>query len=141
MSFASILLLVASGCLVAVAVALIVTLYRVLRNPAVRMLIDERTRQVEREGWTPEHDDEHARGEMAAAAACYAMPNDVRGELVPTSGSFRVSVRDVVWPWGSAWWKPVPNNRVHELVKAGALIIAEIERELRAQKRAAKGGR
>ncbi|PXB75626.1 hypothetical protein CW299_41965, partial [Pseudomonas aeruginosa] len=32
----------------------------------------ERRRQVEAEGWTPKHDDEHADGQMAQAAGCYA---------------------------------------------------------------------
>ncbi|MFF6751834.1 hypothetical protein ACET5A_31145, partial [Pseudomonas aeruginosa] len=41
----------------------------------------ERLRQVEAEGWTPEHDDAHSHGQMARAAACYALagssaPND-----------------------------------------------------------------
>lgn len=33
----------------------------------------ERKRQVEVEGWTSIHDDGHGKGEMAAAAACYAL--------------------------------------------------------------------
>jgi hypothetical protein len=31
-------------------------------------------------------------------------------------------------PWGESWWKPTPEDRVRELVKAGALIAAEIDR-------------
>ncbi|MFN3321313.1 MAG: hypothetical protein ACK43M_21435, partial [Allorhizobium sp.] len=31
-----------------------------------------------------------------------------------------------LWPWGIEWWKPTDRRR--DLVKAGALIIAEIER-------------
>lgn len=30
------------------------------------------------------------------------------------------------WPWDASWWKP--NARRRNLVKAGALILAEIER-------------
>lgn len=36
------------------------------------------------------------------------------------------------WPWEPGWWKPGKGNsyadRVRELVKAGALIAAEIDR-------------
>lgn len=35
-------------------------------------VLAERRRQVEVEGWAPEHDDEYSHGEMAAAAAAYA---------------------------------------------------------------------
>lgn len=40
-------------------------------NPAILDVIAERQRQQSVEGWTPEHDDEHGRGEMAMAAVCY----------------------------------------------------------------------
>lgn len=38
------------------------------------------------------------------------------------------------WPWSREWWKP--KNPRRDLVKAGALIVAEIERldRLEAQK-------
>jgi hypothetical protein len=39
---------------------------------AIEEIYSERRRQVDNEGWTPEHDDEHAGGQMAAAAGCYA---------------------------------------------------------------------
>lgn len=47
----------------------------------------ERRRQVEAEGWTPEHDDEHSHGQIARAAACYALagssaPNDGTAALL-----------------------------------------------------------
>ena len=70
----------------------------------------ERLRQVEAEGWTPAHDDDHNNGELADAAACYA-----RGKQM-----------SAVWPWDDGWWKPADQRR--NLVKAGALIVAEIER-------------
>ena len=77
----------------------------------------ERRRQIEVEGWTPEHDDAHNKGEMASAAACYAV------------GDY--AVRDpnkwiTLWPWDRAWWKPTTRRR--NLIKAAALIVAEIER-------------
>jgi len=36
----------------------------------VALIAAERRRQIEAEGWTPEHDDEHTRGQIALAAAC-----------------------------------------------------------------------
>lgn len=84
---------------------------------AIDDIAAERQRQIETEGWTPEHDDTHTKCEMACAAACYvlwteAYPNP--GEPPPD------------WPWDANWWKPTHYRR--DLVKAGALIVAEIER-------------
>lgn len=42
------------------------------RDAAIERIAAERTRQIEREGYTPEHDDTHDGGELALAAACYA---------------------------------------------------------------------
>lgn len=80
----------------------------------------ERLRQVVSEGWSPEHDDSHDTGEIADAAACYAM-TDMNRER-----PFRANEPPQWWPWEARWWKP--GDRRRELVKAGALILAEIER-------------
>ena len=76
------------------------------------------------EGWTPQHDDAHRKGEMAGAAACYAMhglaiQND---RLAPRAADM---VREL-WPWAQSWWKP--KNRRRDLIRAAALIVAEVER-------------
>lgn len=76
----------------------------------------ERRRQVEAEGWTPEHDDEHSHGELADAAACYAL---WAGGINP--GNWRE-----FWPWAPEWLKHSEPRRM--LVKAAALILAEIQR-------------
>ncbi|HID9124555.1 TPA: ead/Ea22-like family protein [Klebsiella michiganensis] len=78
-------------------------------------VLAERQRQVTAEGWTPEHDDEYQHCEMAVAAACYIMADDDPRADVPE-----------LWPLPSDWWKPTDVRR--DLVKAGALILAEIER-------------
>ena len=80
-------------------------------------LIQERRRQVEKEGWTPEHDDEHRRGELACAAACYA---EAAGRRHPKALPL------TAWPWDIGFWKPSTPTRMLE--KAGALILAELER-------------
>ena len=97
--------------------------YRRLTTPpevayrAAADVLDERRRQITEEGWTPEHDDEHAGFELARAGACYAEYGNwpAHSEVPPNS-----------WPWPAAWWKPSDYRR--NLVKAAALILAEIER-------------
>lgn len=94
------------------------------------LIAAERRRQVEAEGWTPGHDAEHDNDDLARAAACYATPAaernlDLRNWAVGPNGSTPVPHE---WPWAAKWWKPTPTDRVRELVKAGALIAAEIDR-------------
>lgn len=91
-------------------------------------VLAERRRQIEAEGCTPEHDDEHARFELARAGACYAEYGNwpAHSEVPPNS-----------WPWPAAWWKPSDYRR--NLVKAAALILAEIERLDRLQPTEAGG--
>jgi hypothetical protein len=81
------------------------------------LIAEERERQLADEAWTPEHDDTHTNGELALAAVCYAAPEAIRDNFPPR-----------MWPYEGRWWKPCPDNRVRELVKAGALIAAEIDR-------------
>lgn len=76
----------------------------------------ERRRQITAEGWTPEHDDQHGAGELADAAACYAL---WAGGINP--GNWRE-----FWPWAPEWLKHSEPRRM--LVKACALALAEIER-------------
>lgn len=83
---------------------------------AARDVLAERERQKTVEGWTVEHDDKHNTGELAEAATCYAMPYR----------SYRDAVVNIAWPWDRGWWKP--KDRRSNLVRAGALILAEIER-------------
>lgn len=96
-------------------------------TPAARDVLAERQRQISAEGWTPEHDDDHDTGQMAAAASCYAL----HAETGPHLASKRA--RPAHWPWSLKWWKPGATRRM--LVKAGALILAEIERLDRADQR------
>ncbi|EAX6828150.1 TPA_asm: hypothetical protein G1X19_11190 [Salmonella enterica subsp. enterica serovar Typhimurium str. SL1344] len=101
------------------------------QTPAVCDVIAERYRQQSVEGWTSEHDDEHGDGELALAASCYAenfalFSTLQEGESVDWSDA----PQPANWPWSSSWWKPSSPRR--DLVKAGALILAEIERGDRA---------
>ncbi|MGE3990353.1 DUF7220 family protein [Pseudorhodoplanes sp.] len=91
-------------------------------SPGALAIVAERRRQIEAEGWTPEHDLAHAPGELAKAGASYALSLTERGDLPP-----------VTWPWSADWWKPTDHRR--NLVKAGALILAELDRADHARKR------
>ena len=84
---------------------------------AITDIIAERHRQQSAEGWTPEHDDEHDNGELAMAAVCY---------INETGTVNRNGGKPWGWPWDASWWKP--DGRRRNLVKAGALIAAEVER-------------
>lgn len=78
-------------------------------------VLAERQRQVAAEGWTAERDDSYQNSELADAAACYAIHAHNQGFSTPAH-----------WPWSTTWWKQTNPRR--DLVKAGALILAEIER-------------
>jgi hypothetical protein len=108
---------------------------RVPISPAMLAVMAERQRQRDVEGWTDKHDDEHAAGELARAGACYALADcgalaTVGVQLADRPGRDGAAAVKVfafdLWRWSSDWWKPVDRRR--NLVKAGALILAEIER-------------
>ncbi|HCK0588809.1 hypothetical protein [Pseudomonas aeruginosa] len=84
----------------------------------------ERRRQIEAEGWTPEHDDGHACDEIAAFACYYAMPPAVR-EWDASSTGYGDTLGEAVLPEG---WEPKTGDRRRDLIKACALALAEIER-------------
>jgi hypothetical protein len=89
-------------------------------SKAIKDVIVERWRQIEDEGFTAEHDDQHVDGSLAQVAICYA--DYAIGQVRQWSPA------GCYWPpsWNEAWWKPKDIRR--NLVCAGALIIAEIER-------------
>lgn len=91
----------------------------------IEMIRQERARQRSKdgEGYSKAHDrNHHSRDELAIAAMWYAMPDRVRGRA------------NIQYPYG--WhFKPSPDDRIRELVKAGALIAAEIDRLLWVERR------
>ena len=111
----------------------------------IELITEERARQISDENWTAAHDDDHENGELARAAATYALPKthrkmEARKEIRDAARGcsdpempypVMVTVPNL-WPWEAEWWRPTPDNRVRELVKAGALIAAEIDRLTRA---------
>lgn len=81
----------------------------------------ERQRQQSVEGWSTDHDDQHNNEEIAAFAALYAAPASDRN----ADAGYGLTIGDRLCPEG---WHPKFGDRRRELVKAGALILAEIER-------------
>lgn len=107
-------------------------------SKAIEDVLAERIRQIESEGWHPAHDNAHRQGQLAGAAACYAMNNlSFTIPNVALGHSVAMMVKDL-WPWAASWWKPTDHRR--DLVKAAALLIAEIERIDRADAIKSKGG-
>lgn len=91
-------------------------------SQAAQDLLAERQRQVEVEGWTPEHDDQHGDGSMSMAAACYALV----GTAVHRAKTFEPQTLWAWTGWAPSWFKP--RDRRANLIRAGALILAELER-------------
>lgn len=87
-------------------------------STSIDMIILERARQIREEGWSPEHDDKWTDEELASAAAYYASPTD-KGTPIH-------------WPWAREWNKKEQHSRIRQLVIAGALIVAELDRLQRA---------
>lgn len=96
-------------------------------SAAAADVLAERQRQVTAEGWSSKHDDQYKNTELAFAASCYAFHAaaaswDLEDDGIPYD-SHPVPKQ---WPWDPSWWKPTDARC--DLVKAGALILAEIER-------------
>ena len=93
------------------------------------MITAERNRQVREEGYTAEHDAGHSPSMLPAAAYSYLeevlFPMGVSDDLLPPSE----------WPWRSEDWKP-DEDRLVNLVKAGALVAAAIDAEVTRRERA-----
>ena len=101
---------------------------RVSSEGAVRIM-DERMRQIMQEGYGDAHDDEHANGQLTAAALSYAALAVAQAE---GKDYIRSKMPPIWWPphWSPAFWKPSADP-IRNLEKAGALIAAEIDRLLR----------
>lgn len=90
-----------------------------MSSKAALDVIDERVRQLEAEDWDHAHDDEYINRELSSAALCYIQECTTNW-----------------WPWGDDDWKP--KSRRENLVRAAALLIAEIERIDRLEQRIEK---
>ena len=92
------------------------------------LIVKERQRQIEEEGWTAEHDDDFVASELLRASVCYCLDVLVK---IGAQDSIHAEIAELVdrfWPWSDEWWKPTFDNSIRQLTKAGALIAAEIDR-------------
>jgi len=101
-------------------------------NRVVDEIRRERFRQQLDKGFSLDHDDKHANGELTRAALNYGAAASICMTL--GAKSFDRDQRPPLdfmgsaffWPWDASWWKPTSVRS--DLVKAAALIVAEIER-------------
>jgi hypothetical protein len=96
---------------------------------AIELIAQERQRQIDVKGYHPEHDDGHHDGALLKASMCYV---DTAVHQVMNPG-FRIPpcYHHKCWPFERESFKP-RNPAIRNLVKAAALIVAEIERLQRA---------
>jgi hypothetical protein len=95
----------------------------------------ERKRQISKEGWSIEHDDDHGDGSLADAAACYAATTrPFKAEEFAGVGYRPYTTYSDLWPksWADHYFKPRKSRR-RRLIIAAALLVAEIERLDRAE--------
>lgn len=89
---------------------------------------DERTRQILSEGYDHQHDDAHDDFELARAASVlttYATMPEIDRWVAVRHGP-RLYGAELLWPWDLEHFKLTNPRR--DLIKAAALIVAEIER-------------
>jgi hypothetical protein len=99
----------------------------------INLISEERERQIAEEGWTAEHDSQHESSELAWAACYYAMPCMIMERC--GCGAIIKVTPEVMYAntgWEDRWAKRHGfDDRIRDLVKAGALIAAEIDRSMR----------
>lgn len=95
------------------------------------MIADERSRQVEVEGFASWMDDGYTKLELVDAACAYANA----AAMLQEGGDFDLlkDNKPYAYPWRASTWNP-SKDPIRNLVKAGALIAAEIDRLIRAKK-------
>lgn len=92
-----------------------------MNKTGLELVAEERQRQIEVEGFTPGHDAQYKRGELAGAAACYATA------ACEQHNGYVQTPDPSLWPWTRREWKPDENDPLPNLVKAAALTVAAID--------------
>lgn len=94
-------------------------------EPAFLGIARQRMKQTLSKGYDAAHDDQHTRGELALAAACYAITtNDISDKHL---------IKATIWPFEREFWRPKGTR--HNLEVAAALIVAELARLQRKDER------
>lgn len=93
---------------------------------AIDLIAEKARTNREHKGYTAAHDDTHRDGELLEAAICYLHCANIQSSIGDTELAKQVSGDDL-WPFEMETWKP-SDDPIRNLVHAGALIVAEIER-------------
>lgn len=106
----------------------------------LRRIIAERIEQIELHGYTPDRDN-YIAGELSRAAMAYILFDQADDRrLVEVDGNIIVDPAFVAtfaaahWPWDASTFKPSRDPRKN-LMKAGALIAADLDRLYRKESR------
>ena len=97
----------------------------------IELIADERQRQIEVEGYSAQHDSQHNASDFVYAAIAYTEAAKVGvncieiGNTNETEIMLRKAEMGKIYPFG---WDFKPSTYVRDLVKAGALIAAAIDR-------------
>jgi len=101
-----------------------------ISRKSIDLILAERVRQSMVEDYTIIHDDEHTEGQLALLAAAYVLSS--REDLLgPSMSTTRKSLRLILMSYR---WSFKPKDPIRDLIRAGALILAELDRRLRLQK-------
>jgi len=105
---------------------------------SIDLIKEERRRQIKEMGYDDKHDDEHDKEELIQASKCYLEQVLLNSHIMNFDDSYNEKLRlyrDVKipkkWPpeFTPGSWNP--DSPIKDLVKAAALIAAEIDRRLR----------
>jgi hypothetical protein len=105
---------------------------------SLQLITEERRRQVKEKGYDDKRDDSQDTGELIQAAQCYLDHVSLNSKVMDISDSYNNNLklyrnvnRPENWPpeWTPESWNP--DSPIRDLVKAAALIAAEIDRRLR----------
>lgn len=90
---------------------------------ALNLIEHERKEQMNKHGFSREQDCRYVHGDLAAVGALYALTSALTDEGVDYALA-------AYWPhtWDRRYWRPAPSNPLKNMVKAAALLTAEIER-------------
>ena len=112
-------------------------------NSGVGLIARERRRQIEKEGFDAAHDSNHVDDALAWGAMFYALPNPflLCSALKPKTvlGVVKAEAFFEKTQWANIWAKRNGKTRIQQLVVAGALIAAEIDRLKRKEGEGCKG--
>ena len=100
----------------------------------IQLVTEERNRQIEKEGYTLRHDLRmyDFNDQLTIAAICYALPpkinsKELKSALLTDESKKEDDYRNYYFPWQLVYFKPSPEDRIRELTKAAALLVAQID--------------